>query len=449
MLKANNPIEKARQFQRTLYRAAKRNATRRFHALYDKIYRKDILRMAWQMVKAHKGSAGVDNQTIQSIEEGGVEAFLAQIQAEIKEGRYRPKPVRRVNIPKADGRLRPLGIPAISDRVVQGAMKIVLEPLFEADFKPCSFGFRPKKSAHEANEAIRQAANRGCDWVLDADIRDYFNTIDQEKLMVLVGRRVSDRRMLKLIRKFLKAGVFEDGEVRSTNTGTPQGGVLSPLLANIYLNYLDKIWEEKCSQVGVLVRYADDFVALCRSKWNAEEALRRVKYLTGRLGLELHPDKTKVVNLKEGKEGFDFLGFHHRKLRAQKSGKYYLMCWPRAKARKAIQEKIKAIIGERRQRLCRTLKEVIEELNPVLKGWGNYFAVGNSSGVFAAVDNFVRAKLCLFLSKKHGKSGRGWVQRWKDIDFGGLGLHKLSGTVRWYRHSTSANGRRASESRVR
>ena len=229
MPKAINPIEKARQFQRTLYRAAKRNATRRFHALYDKIYRKDIMRMAWQMVKAHKGSAGVDNQTIQSIEEGGVEAFLAQIEAEIRGGRYRPKPVRRVYIPKADGRLRPLGIPAISDRVVQGAMKIVLEPLFEADFKPCSFGFRPKKSAHEANEAIRQTANRGFDWVLDADIKDYFNTIDQEKLMALVGRRISDRRMLKLIRKFLKAGVLEDGEVRSTNTGTPQGGLCKAL----------------------------------------------------------------------------------------------------------------------------------------------------------------------------------------------------------------------------
>jgi len=194
---------------------------------------------------------------------------------------------------------------------------------------------------------------------------------------------------------------------------------------------------------------ATHLVILCRNKWNAEEALRRVKYLTGRLGLELHPDKTKLVNLKEGEEGFDFLGFHHRKLRAQKSGKYYLMCWPRAKARKAIQEKIKAIIGERRQRLHRTLKEVIEVLNPVLKGWGNYFAVGNSSGIFSAIDNYVKAKLCLFLSKKHGKAGRGWSQRWKDIDLGSLGLHKLSRTVRWYRHSTSANGRRASESRVR
>lgn len=207
MPKAINPIEKARQFQRTLYRATKRSVTRRFHALYDKIYRKDILRAAWDLVKANRGKGGIDGQTIQSVEETGVEAFLDQLQRELKEGSYRPKPVQRVYIPKPDGRQRPLGLPTIRDKVVQGATKIVLEPIFEADFLPCSFGFRPKKSAQEALEVIRKTANQGYNWIVDADIKDYFNTINQEKLMVLMKKRVSDRRILKLIRKFLRAGV--------------------------------------------------------------------------------------------------------------------------------------------------------------------------------------------------------------------------------------------------
>ncbi len=238
MPQANYPIDKARQLQRALYRAAKRSATRRFHALYDKVCREDILWWAWGLVKANRGAAGVDGQTIQAIEEGGVGIFLHQLQEELRNGRYRPQPVRRVYIPKPDGRQRPLGIPALRDRVVQAVVKIVVEPIFEAGFQPCSFGFRPKRSAHDANEIIRQTANGGHDWVVDADIESYFDTIDQERLMAMVAKRISDRRMLKLIRKFLKAGVPEEGKVRLATTGTPQGGVLSPLLANIYLNYL-------------------------------------------------------------------------------------------------------------------------------------------------------------------------------------------------------------------
>jgi group II intron reverse transcriptase/maturase len=439
MPEANNPIEKAREFQRTLCRAAKRSATRRFHALYDKIYRKDILRMAWEMVKARKGSGGIDGQTIQSIEKSGVEAFLTQVQEKLREGAYRPQPVRRVYIPKADGRLRPLGIPSVCDRVVQGAMKIVLEPLFEADFQQCSFGFRPKRSAHDANEVIRQTVNNGCNWVVDADIKDYFGTIDQKKLMVLLKRRISDRRMLKLIRKFLRAGVLEDGQVRSAVAGTPQGGVLSPLLANVYLNYLDKIWTDRCKKIGVLVRYADDLVVLCRSEELAQEALRRLNIVTDRLGLALHPEKTRVVNLWDGKDGFDFLGFHHRKVRSWRYKRYSLQHWPRGKAMSSIREKIRTIIGERLQRLHRSLKQVIEELNPVLRGWGNYFAKGNSSRFFDKIDSYVEEKLYLFLSKKHGKSGRGWGVRWKDIDFRNMGLYYLGGTIRWHQYSVNAD----------
>ena len=439
MPSANNPIDKARELQRTLYRVAKRSATRRFHALYDKVYREDILKRAWELVRANRGAAGADGQTIQDIESEGVEVFLTRIRQELLEGSYRPQPVRRAYIAKADGRQRPLGIPAVRDRVVQMAVKIVIEPIFEADFRSCSFGFRPKRSAHDANEVIRQTANRGYDWVVDADIENYFDTICQEKLMAMVSKRISDRRMLKLIRKFLKAGILEEGKVRAATAGTPQGGVLSPLLANVYLNYLDKIWTERCCQVGVLVRYADDLVILCRSEKDAAEALWRLDVLMGRLGLKLHPEKTRVVCLKEGREGFDFLGFHHRKVLSWRYSKHYLQRWPGRRAMKVLREKIQAIVGGRK-RMDRSLGKVIDELNPVLRGWGNYYGVGNSSKKFSQIDSYVREKLSLFLSKKHGKTGRGWDTRWQHINFRTEGLYQLSGTVRWHKTTVNALG---------
>lgn len=436
----NNPEDKARELQRALYRAAKRNTTRRFHALFDKIIREDILRKAWQLVRANRGSTGVDHQTIQAIEGSGLEAFLHQIQQELREGTYRPLPVRRVNIPKPDGRMRPLGIPAVRDRVVQAAVKIVIEPIFEADFKPSSFGFRPKRSAHDAVEIIRRTTNRGYDWVVDADIENYFCTIDQKKLMAMVAKRISDRQMLKLIWKFLSAGVLEEGVVRKETTGTPQGGVISPLLANLYLNELDTLWEKHCGHTGVLVRYADDAVILCRYEGNAKEALRRLHIVMERLGLKLHPSKTRLVNLKEGREGFDFLGFHQRKIRSWKYRRlFYLQQWPNVRAMRSIREKMRAILKPRSAGL-RSLQDIIAEINPILRGWGNYFAVGNSARKFNLMTSYVQERLYLFLSKKHKKSGRGWKTRWQQIDFRKEGLHHLTGTVRWPKHAVQAAG---------
>ena len=255
----NTPNEKVRQLQIQLGVCAKQSKTRRFHALYDRIYRSDVLWEAWRRVRSNGGGAGVDRETIEAIEERGAGEFLREIQEALRAGEYRPSPVKRRWIPKADGKQRPLGIPTVRDRVVQMAAKLVIEPIFEADFQSFSYGFRPKRSATQALEAIRVAGNRGLNFVVDADIQGYFDNIQRDTLMELLKERISDRRVLKLIRQWLECGVMEDGTVRETLAGTPQGGVISPLLANIYLNKLDRICAARCSQLGELVRYADDF----------------------------------------------------------------------------------------------------------------------------------------------------------------------------------------------
>ena len=296
-------VDRVRALQRVLYRCAKQDQDRRFHALYDKVARSDVLGRAWGEVRANRGAPGVDGITIDDVMRSGVGEFLEELAGRLRAGIYRPRPLRRAHIPKPGrpGQLRPLGIPCVADRVVMAAAKIVLEPIFEADFLPTSYGFRPGRSAHHALETVRQTVNwRGKAWVLDADIRSCFDEIDHDALLGQIERRVCDRRMLKLLRGWLRAGVFEGGIVSAIEAGTPQGSPISPLLANIALHLLDEAWQGVGQRLGVLVKYADDLVVLCATRQQAEQARELVAATLKTLGLRLHPEKTGVLGLTRG-----------------------------------------------------------------------------------------------------------------------------------------------------
>jgi RNA-directed DNA polymerase len=332
----------------------------------------------------------------------------------------------------------------VRDRVVQMAAKLVIEPIFEADFQECSYGFRPKRSATQALEAIREAGNRGMNFVVDADIQGYFDNIQRGTLLELMKERISDRRVLKLIRQWLEAGVMEDGTVRETLAGTPQGGVISPLLANIYLNKLDRIWAARCSQLGVLVRYADDFVAMCATESRAREALRRIGLVMNRLGLTLHPAKTQLVDLRRGQESFVFLGCTIRKKRSiQRNPRWHFMQrWPSPKATKRLRERVRELTSARQS--GKDVKQIIAELTPVLRGWGNYFRTGNADREFNKMDGFVVKRIRRWQYRRGGQRPTKRTPYTGD-QLNGMGLHKLMGTVKYPAHAAP---RRSSLSRV-
>ena len=395
----------------------------RFYRLFWWITHEQTLRCAWERVRANGGAPGVDGVTFQMIErsEGGVDGFLAGLQKELRENAYRASPLRRKYIEKANGKMRPLGIPTVKDRVVQCAVKIIIEPIFEEDFHDCSFGFRPNRSAQDAVARIAENVKKGKALVYDADLSSYFDTIPHDKLMAAVQMRISDGRVLGLIRHWLKVCVQEPNGVRISpkGRGTPQGGVISPLLATIYLHWFETIVSltaKACGQVMSIVRYADDFVILARS-W-ADGFLQRVEgILEGRMGLTVNREKTKVLDFREPHTTLTFLGYDFRMVRDRLfgTGKRYLTFGPSKKSMKGIREKIHAITHARNGLL--TVEKVVGRLNKLTKGWGAFYSVGYPSKAFHAVNGYALRRMARFLNRK---SQRRYRLKFADTYYGEL-----------------------------
>ncbi|MFI3158209.1 MAG: group II intron reverse transcriptase/maturase [Methylococcaceae bacterium] len=406
--------DEIRTLQRKLYIKAKQEPAYRFYALYDKVWRADILMFAYRLVRANKGSPGVDGVNFEDIEQkSGIDRFLSELAQDLKDKTYHPSPVRRVMIPKADGSQRPLGIPTIRDRVAQMAVKLVIEPIFEADFCPNSYGFRPKKSAHDAVDEIAEALHQGYTQVIDADLSLYFDSIPHAKLLAVVAERIVDGAILHVIKLWLKAPVIEEdkdgtkknvGGGKANSKGTPQGGVISPLLSNCYLHLLDRIWEKhqlRRKLKARIVRYADDFVVLCAGAVDAP--LTMVRHVLDCLDLTLSETKTRVVDARQ--ESFNFLGFSIRVSKGLKSGKSYPHVCPAPKSLAKIKDRITQLTA--RERTPIPLEAIVGSMNASLRGWSGYFHYRNSNGVLEKVKTHAEECLRKHLMKRHKVKDRG------------------------------------------
>lgn len=426
------PIDKVRELQEKLYQTAKVDKTRRFHSLRDKLMRDDILQQAWNKVKANKGIGGIDGVSIEYIEEQGAQEFLNSIKEGVKTDTYRVSKVRRVYIPKPNGKKRALGIPIIKDRVLQSAVKILIEPIFEADFEEFSYGFRPNLSTKDAFREIYKWLNFGLENVIDADISAFFDTIPHDKLMKVVERRIADGYVLKMIRAWLRAGILEEDKIIYPKEGTPQGGVISPLLANIYLDQLDKAWKnsgmpERTGCDAKLVRYADDFVILTSK--SADKPYQKLQQIMEDLGLQLNKEKTRIVNAKDG---FDFLGFRFVRRYSKKRKKWITYSNPSPRAMNRVRERIrqrtdKSVIGYLK------LEEVVKKLNLLLIGWSNYYKHTNARESFQKIQRYANQRLRKFLRRRKQKQGYGYKEMPDKYLYDAVGLVCIAGRIQYVR----------------
>jgi group II intron reverse transcriptase/maturase len=403
--KAESEMDSVRKLQRTLYKLAKQDRKRRFHSLYDKIHRRDVLWEAWKQVKSNWGSAGVDGETIEEIISSGKEREMTHLlEQELRERRYRFSAVREVEIPKASGGTRPLGIATVRDRVVQTAMKIVLEPIFEADFHECSYGYRPKRGAWMATQNIRNDLYQPKAWgVVEIDLKSYFTSITHWKLMRLIIKRVSDGSMLKLIRQTLKVPVSRQGRLHKVRKGVPQGSPISPLYSNVYLNVVDQLWHTKNypEKLGAsLHRYADDMVIVCRR--NAKHPLGALVALAKKLDVEVSQEKTRITEIKDG---FDFIGFEFVKRRSPTHGRSVIYLFPSKDSQKEIRSRIRK---ETHRKAPLLPKDLLEKVNRLVRGWAEYYRYTNGSLVLRRLQRFTNHRVRRYLHYRRKGRGSGY-----------------------------------------
>ena len=422
------PQEKVQRLREGLHQSAKRNPRRRFHQLYDKVHSPWFLEVAWRRVKANKGACGPDGVSVEQIEAQGVEAFLASLSCELRERRYKAGSIRRVYIPKANGKLRPLGIPNVRDRVVQASVLLVLEPIFEADLPETAYGFRLGRNAHQALDDIRRQLLAGRTDVVDADLASYFDTIPHRNLLRLIARRISDRGVLHLIKQWLRAPVIEPDDPpgstgRWSDQGTPQGGVISPLLANLYHACIPDLWEQwgiAQRLGGRFVSYADDFVIMLQPGLG-QMALDELRRVCARLSLTLSEEKTRVGDAKQ--ESFQFLGFEVQMVRWSKSGKWGPRVLPAKKSEQHVRDRLREIANRRTG--WRSVEDVVSEMNRVLRGWGAYFHYGHPQSSMRRINHFADERLRKWLMRKHQQSGPGYKHYPTQAIYGEFGLYRL------------------------
>jgi len=431
--------ETVRALQRKLYLKAKHQSTFRFYSLYDKVYRSDVLQYAYDRVKQNKGSPGIDGETFATIETGmGRAAYLQDIQETLKAKTYRAMPVKRVEIPKPNGETRPLGIPCIKDRIVQMATKLVIEPIFEADFSPHSYGFRPKRSAHQAMDDIKAGLLYGHVQVIDADLSKYFDTIPHDKLLITVAERIVDGELLSLLRQWLKVRIVKVDKGKETvigggkkaRKGTPQGGVISPLLANLYLNILDRIWDRNKlaeKHKAKLIRYADDLVILCARDTQIPYAI--LQSVLNKLELKLNEDKTQIRDARQ--ERFGFLGFSIGIIKGKQTGKHFPLVEPSDKAMKTLKQKIQYYT--RRDMNPVPIDAIVSKLNQTVRGWSNYFHYGHGHRKMKKVKYYMEERLRLHLRYRHKLNNRGaaYTHFPRRFIYDHLGLYKVPTTPAW------------------